>query len=337
MTAVRASAPGKLFLLGEYAVLEGAPALLIAAGQRAVVTATSAPTWQLTAPGLGEGTIALGSDGSLPPELREDVSQRLTLVDTVRRQVDGHLGSPAGPLELIVDSTAFRHDGNKLGLGSSAAVAVALAAALIGVRGDGRGLDRDAIFRMADEAHRSAQGGFGSGGDIAASVRGGVILYRRGHVPDKVALPAGLVVFAVVTGTGSSTVDLVGQVAEYRRNRPDAYQRDLGALVRLSESAAAALGSATGVLALADEYFHALAALAQHSGAKIVSERHLELRRLAAESGAVFKPSGAGGGDVGLVFGKLEDVDALQSTFTEAGALVIPVPTDSAGVKVEPA
>lgn len=338
MTTVRVSAPGKLFLLGEYAVLEGAPALLVAAGQRAVVTAKTAPTWHLTAPGLGVGTITLGADGSLPPGLEEDLSRQLTLFDSVRRRVDSHVDSPTGPQELVVDSTAFRHDGNKLGLGSSAAVAVALTTALICAHGDvrGRSLDRDTIFRLANEAHRSAQGGSGSGGDVAASVRGGVILYRRDHTPHVAALPAGLGVFAVATGSGSSTVELVGQFAEYRRNRPEAYRRDLDALSRLAESVTAALGSAAGVLALMDEYFHALVELAQHSGAEIVTERHRELRRLAAESGAVFKPSGAGGGDLGLVFGKLEDVDVLQSTFTEAGALVIPVPSDSDGVKVEP-
>lgn len=335
MTRVRVSAPGKLFLLGEYAVLDGGPALLMAVDQRAVVTAADAASWRLTTAGIGVNTLQLEADGSLPPGLDEAESRRLALFDEVRTGVDRHFGESGQPLDLVVDSTSFQRNGHKLGLGSSAAVAVALTAALCCSRGNQ--LEPDTVFRIADAAHRDAQGGFGSGGDVAASVHGGVILYRRDHTPETVALPSGLCVFAVATGMGSSTVELVGRVAEYQRERPDSYRRDMDTLLTLSESTTAALSSAASVLTLVDDYFHALVALAQHSRAGIVTERHLGLRRLAAASGAVFKPSGAGGGDLGLVFGKLESVDALQSTFTEAGALVIPVPTRSDGVRVEPA
>ncbi len=334
MTFVRATAPGKLFLLGEYAALEGAPALIAAVSQRAIVTAAEAEAWQLTATGITVGTVELGPHGALPRALPEEVSRQLTLFDEVRKEVDGHFGGSGAPLRIVADSAAFQHGGNKLGLGSSAAIAVALAATLSKARG--HDAEPDTVFRIADAAHRTAQGGTGSGGDIAASVHGGVILYRRDREREVVALPSALTVFAVATGTGSSTTELIGRVAQYQQNEPSSYRRDMESLVQLSESIKDALSTADGTLSLADRYFHAVATLAENSGAPIVTERHLEFRRLAAASGAVFKPSGAGGGDLGLVFGKLESVDALQSTFTEAGALVIPVPTRSDGVRVEP-
>ncbi len=41
MTTVTASAPGKVILSGEYAVLDGAPAISMAVNRRAVVTLTT--------------------------------------------------------------------------------------------------------------------------------------------------------------------------------------------------------------------------------------------------------------------------------------------------------
>ena len=72
MTTIRASAPGKLFLLGEYAVLEGAPAMLTAVDRRVTVQITTSDRWRVTAvglPGGQRGERYLGPDGELPATL----------------------------------------------------------------------------------------------------------------------------------------------------------------------------------------------------------------------------------------------------------------------------
>jgi phosphomevalonate kinase len=339
VTVVRVSAPGKLFLLGEYAVLEGAPALLAAVERRATATATTSARWVLTAHELGIDGLALGPDGSLPPGIDPKTHGRLALVDAVRAGVAALPSALPGaypePLDLAIDTSALHENGHKLGLGSSAAVATALTAALANARGIG--LTREKLFSLADAAHRAAQGGAGSGGDVAASVYGGLLLYTRGTEPVPATWPADLELFAVVTGAGSSTTALVARVADYREREPRGYRRDLAALSTLAREAESALAEADAFLALADEYFLALDALGAHSGAGIVTERHRELRDLAAASGAVFKPTGAGGGDLGLVFAKLEATDRLRSAFTEAGAAVIPVPFSPDGAKIDAA
>lgn len=333
MTVVRTSAPGKLFLLGEYAVLEGAPALLTAVDRRATVTAEASDQWRLTAPQLGITGLELGPAGSLPPGLDAATHRRLALFDAVRTVVDSHAGGPAGPLDLAIDSSAFQLDGHKLGLGSSAAVAVALTAAL--ARARGLELTPDTLFDLADAGHRQAQGGSGSGGDVATSVYGGRIRYVRGERPQPVGWPDDLALLAVATGTGSSTVDLVTRVAAYRDRDPQGYQRDLGVLSALATNADAALSDADRFLALAESYFQAIDALDSHAEAGIVTERHRELRALTAASGVVFKPTGAGGGDLGLVFAKLGVADELQSVLDHAGAAVIPVPFSADGARIE--
>lgn len=337
MTSIRTSAPGKLFLLGEYAVLGGAPALLTAVNQRVIVHAKEATSWTLTAEGIGVDALELGPHGALPVDLSEPVAQRLALVDFVRDHVARSYDSPGPALELRIDSSSFQNDGHKLGLGSSAAVAVALTAALCSARGGE--LELDTVFSLAEAAHKAAQGGSGSGGDVATSVHGGVMTYSRHGTAMPIVVPVEwpteLTVFAVSTGSGSSTVELVGRVNDYQSRDPGGFRLDLERLARLAESATEALASPATFLTLVDDYFHALESLDHHSGAGIVTPRHHEFRTLAAASGAVFKPSGAGGGDLGLVFAKLGGAETLHSAFTEAGAHVIPLPTSSDGVRVE--
>jgi phosphomevalonate kinase len=98
MTPVGASAPGKALLCGEYAVLEGAPAVVSAIGRRVSVA------W---------------SDESvpMPPEVEATV-----------RLAQAELGPVART--LIVDAAELQQDRIKLGLGSSAAAAAATAGAV---------------------------------------------------------------------------------------------------------------------------------------------------------------------------------------------------------------
>lgn len=352
MTTMRFSAPGKLFLLGEYAVLDGASALLRAVDRRATVTLAeansagdSASGWSLTAPELGIDRLALGPNGSLPDALDDTLAAKLRLFAEVASVVDALATSSSG-FHVTIDSAQFVQDGHKLGLGSSAAVAVALTAALAASRSVA--LPPGELFTLAARAHTAAQSGRGSGADVATSVYGGHLLFRHGSAPRSVTWPSELDLFAVVTGTGSSTVELVARVAAYAASSPVEYRRDLDRLRSLSARAERLLlpgqagaiqksSTAAELLRLFDEYFQGLEALDTHALAGIVTARHRELRGIAAASGAIFKTSGAGGGDLGLVFAKLEAADRLTSVFTEVGAAVIPVPVSPDGIREEAA
>lgn len=333
-SVVTASAPGKLFLLGEYAVLHGAPALLTAVDRRARVTiGTAARDFTVTAPNLGLNA-QLNADGSLPDDLGAGEKDQLRVFTAVRETlIDDGLLPTLPALAVSIDSSPFWATGaGKLGLGSSAAVAVALTSAL--TRAAGVRLERDRLCEVAIRAHRASQGGTGSGGDVAASVYGGLIGYTSGRPVEPLNWPKDVTMLVVVTGTGSSTPDLVARVKEYGEQDPEQHHADLERLAGLAAQAPHALASAEEFLDLASRYFDALDQLDSHSGAGIITQRHRELRQIAAESGAVFKSSGAGGGDVGLVFcnGPLQAKRALEA-LTEAGAQVLPLGLAAAGVQ----
>ncbi|MBH03649.1 MAG: hypothetical protein CMP08_05930 [Xanthomonadales bacterium] len=334
---IHVSAPGKLFLLGEYAVLEGAPALLTAVDRRAHVHATviDGPAWRISAPNLGLHDLVLGADGRLPAELAPAVVAHLKVFDAVRAEVQARATAALPPLCLHIDTRDFAADGHKLGLGSSAAVAAALTAAL--ATAAGMTLARAELAAWAIAAHRAAQDGTGSGGDVAVSVYGGVISYVRDTPPTALAWPERLIGRAVVTGQGASTPDLVSCVYAYGERDAPGFTRDIQRLAALADEAAGALDDTPAFLDLAARYFSALKTLDAHAGAGIVSPRHDTLAGLAAAHGGRFKSSGAGGGDVGLLFADRSTLRAdLFEMFQAAGADVLDLGFAAPGLIHEP-
>src|SRR5215468_7013869 len=97
-----ATAPGKLILTGEYAVLDGAPAIVVAVDRRAIARRNATPR------GSSPFLVAVA----------EEIAARRGASDPAARAA----------LEVSVDSTAFYNRAQKLGLGSSAAVTVAATA-----------------------------------------------------------------------------------------------------------------------------------------------------------------------------------------------------------------
>jgi phosphomevalonate kinase len=171
-TAVVASAPGKIVLSGEYAVLDGAPAIVMAVDRRArVVLADDVGNiGQIRAPGYTEeiGRFQVADGG-----IRWLEGQALyRVVDSVWRAADAR---PSGGQRIDLDTSEFvdPERQQKIGIGSSAALTVALCAAVK------RSADWGTIMDVAQRAHGDLQGGAGSGADIACSLRGGLIEYRR--------------------------------------------------------------------------------------------------------------------------------------------------------------
>jgi phosphomevalonate kinase len=138
---IKISAPGKLVLFGEYAVLFGAPALVMAVNRRSRVNLrpSDGVRWRFLAPGLVSEPAELEIDAAGGHRWYgdDDVVAEFGLVDRLLRELAARdfiemKGAPAA--EVVLDTTEFytkRRDRRcKLGLGSSAALTVALVSAL---------------------------------------------------------------------------------------------------------------------------------------------------------------------------------------------------------------
>ncbi|GIK35503.1 MAG: hypothetical protein AMXMBFR45_05700 [Gammaproteobacteria bacterium] len=338
-----AAAPGKLVICGEYAVLAGAPAIAIAVDVRArarVVASDGA--CRLDIPGAGRWAFDWGAAGC--PQWRDlPTAGQGALLEAVAATLATAGYEPRQPLAIELDSSRFRSaSGDKLGLGSSAALAVALVAAMAAASGRPVA-DREVLFRLAQAAHRRLQGGSGSGIDVAAAVHGGVVALAADARVETLAWPRGLHWLAAWSGSGAATPPLVSRFMDFRR---DSGPAGAALLAPLRAAAAATLeawrrGGARPVLAALAEFRQALEALDADAGIGIVTPAHQRLAALAADAGCFYKTAGAGGGDFGLLLA--DDAAAIVAaarSLAAAGIMTIgggagPIsPASIAGVAV---
>jgi phosphomevalonate kinase len=293
MKEIAATAPGKIVIAGEFAVLAGAPAISMAVNRRASVRIRERgrDAHTLATPGLLDGTWRFRVDGSLrwlDPLPRPDAFRLFECVVA-------ECAPPAGAaFAYTVDTSAFHAaNGDKLGLGSSAAVAVSLAAACVALAGR----DRAGSTDIAARAHRSFQSGRGSGIDVATSAGGGVVRYLMGRPAKPLGWPEGLAYRALWSGRSSSTMDKLQRLPQ--RDNADV-ARSLAAASRAVVQAWESGVTETTLRSLR-RFVAALEAYESARRVGIFEGGHAELLDLSRDfSGLVYKPTGAGGGDIGL-------------------------------------
>lgn len=320
---------------GEYAVLEGARALVAAVNRRARVVLDALPDAapQHDSPPVASQSTA-GSGGSpgvapFPPEV---------LLTRERAE----LAFGAVTMDLMLDVSPLREGDRKLGLGSSAAASVATAAAVAAARGLDVDAERHAILAAALEGHR-AVAPEGSGADVLASALGGFVSLTRDEEGIDIEVIDGAPSFVwrvVWTGSPARTSDFVRAVKGLAARDRAAYDHAIHAIDDASNrfiDAFEADDVRTGIGALRDHH-HALAALGVAAGVPIVTESLAQAASFAEAEGGAAKPSGAGGGDVAIA---LFDDDSSAARFEtrcrDAGLTPIPMGLGAEGVRFEPA
>jgi phosphomevalonate kinase len=298
--AVAALAPGKALLCGEYAVLHGAPAISVAVDRYA------------------RATFGAGRESPF-------------VTEALRRT------GATGP--VAVDTDAFYDAGRKLGIGSSAAVTVATCG--LALARAGQAIDAQRVFALADEAHAAAQGARGSGVDVATSVWGGAIRFtRRAGVADvaPVALPDGVQVTFVFTGSSASTPDFLARVKALAERDRAAHDAAMSRLISDAHAFATAVddNDARELIAAAARYGEAMRALGHAARLEIVTPDLARLDVLARRHGGAAKPSGAGGGDLGVAFTtNPDDTCALLDDLEAAKLSVLPLGVCAPGLRLE--
>lgn len=306
------SAPGKIFFIGEYAVLEGAWAV-VAAVQRRVYLERGG--------GRMRPLVAMGRRAACEWLERPDLAEEIWLADS---------------RELYVGR-------KKLGLGSSAAVAVGAVASVFAEAGlsvEDKRL-RKQIWAVACDVHDSWQRTKGSGADVAAAVFGGIFAYRRSGERDfeeKLwSPPRAAKFFLVWTGKISDTRSLVRAVRAIKaRNKMFHAKlvRDMSACTQtFIEKGSSCLKVLFSCL---QQYNDLMDALGRAAGIEVVGEFERFVAKVAGRFGGASKPCGAGGGDMVLVALPSEaDIGKFTAAFEEAGAWVFEVGIDCGGVRVE--
>ncbi|MDF1564239.1 MAG: hypothetical protein P1V51_14415 [Deltaproteobacteria bacterium] len=289
-------APGKVFLAGEYGVLVGGPALVMAVRRFARLAGTHD---RPATPFEREGLARLEAAGVTLP----------------------------GGLPTVEAAELRDAGGVKLGLGSSAAwsAAVTLSALLAGRRPEAA--SPEACWPLAHAVH-----GGGSGADVASCLAGGVIRFERrpgeAHATiERRDLPGASLPLVIHGGRAVSTARTLSAL------RGEEHQRLLEEAARVGAALCEALlaGDPAGIRegvresAARIEALGGAAGLGEDTGSEVVAAVDRALRPF----GGAAKPSGASGAELVLAYVpgvESDDRDAVSRRLSEQGLQVLDLP-----------
>lgn len=320
-------APGKLYLAGEYAVVEtGFPAVIASVNQYVTAHITKSENGgTIQSKNLNKELIHWDRQGT--ELVFDDTESQLQYILAAINFVEKYALEKNVKLDyydLLVTSELDSKDGKKYGLGSSAAVTVAVVKTL----GDFYHLNLSAmdVYKLSAIAHLSVQGN-GSLGDIAASAFGGIVAYKspdrnwvfnmiKNHSLTKLLelnwpelkietlnLPNDLELTVGWTGSPASTSILVDRIALTKAQKVDKYQNFLKSSRQNVENLIDGFRSSNSELIkdMISKYRTLLSDLAEFSDVHIETEMLSQLCDIAEKLGGAAKTSGAGGGDCGIV------------------------------------
>jgi mevalonate kinase len=277
----RATACGKVILLGEHAVVYGVPAL--AAG---IDRGARAEASLLDESAHAGSSLALGGR----PELTTIGGE-----DDLARAFAALLGEDAPPV-AVTASSELPPGG---GLGSSAALGVSIARAVEQLAGTPEPEREPRALARALAWERVFHGN-PSGIDTHAAAHGGVFRFVRGE-PARAIRPASDLWLCVgLSGSGASTRSMVEGLARLFQRKPDLQKRSVDAITALVSNAALAIeaGDVAALGKLMDLNHMILAGLFLSTE---TLERLCHLAREAGALGAKLTGSGGGGAAIALV------------------------------------
>jgi mevalonate kinase len=285
---------GKIILLGEHAVVYGYPALAAALDRGVTIAPVATPAGGPLRLELRVWNVAVAAGDDHP------VARSLAAIADA-------LGAGRPPLSLIGDAQIPPG----AGLGSSAALAVAVARAVLTHLQ--QPVDLTALTQAAG-ASEALVHGRPSGVDVALAIAGGVGVFRRSSGLRPLAGVPPTRVLVGPSGAPRSTAAMIDRVAEATGGRADdARLRELGALT--DTATAALLAGDRPALGAAMNRAHDL--LADLGVSTPALDALCEAARAAGAAGA--KLTGAGGGGAVIAVAPPGREPAILAAWKQAG------------------
>ncbi|MDF2857177.1 MAG: phosphomevalonate kinase [Neobacillus sp.] len=362
-SSYRVKVPGKLLIAGEYAILEPKQKAIVVAVNR-YITAYIEPSNhnQLILPQLGLDHVTWDSGEK---KVQFNVNDpRLNFIKssiTIMNQFLKENSFTLQPFRLTIKSELDDpKTGMKYGLGSSAAVVVAVISAMLSLYDKGKDQPLQKVFKLAAIAHLLTQRN-GSGVDIAASTFGGWIGYSSYNPSwvlselmrmknltrfiqkpwpnlfiSRLHPPESLIVAVGWTKEPAATGPMINKVKEFWDFNLSAYSKFLEkSTISVSQMMSSFkekdCSSAVSSLQLCRQ---ALLQLSKQADVTIETDKLKQLSELAQDFGSG-KSSGAGGGDCGIAF--LNDerkLTALHKAWNNAGIIPLKLTSSKVGVAV---
>jgi len=346
MKKITVSAPGKLMLFGEHAVVYGRPCLVTAVGQRmrAIVELTEDSMFQLDAPdvsvsgyrkpmselGKGDPSTSLGT--SIPKGAKfveVAVKNFFSSQFTSKERASVGTGSTFEVGKAGIKVTTSSEFSSEFGFGSSSAATVCVIKALSELTG--KKLSKKNVFDLSYKTVLEIQGQ-ASGFDVAAATFGGTLYFViGGKVIKQLNLPS-LPLIVGYSGIKADTVTLVNQVKKKANKYPkviDDIYDSIGYLVNQAKNALVKGDFQTvgELMNLNQGYLESLG---------VSSDKLESMIHAAREAGAYgAKLSGAGGGDCMIALAPNNKVEAVKKAINNVGGQVVDIKAHIEGVRID--
>ena len=304
-SSVTGTAPGKIILLGEHAVVYGRPAIAVPVHQ-VQATATVDPA----APGSGLIVSAVDLDRVM----RLNEAPEDDPLTTIARLTLAHLGAAPPDATLTIHSSIPIASG----LGSGAAVSTAIVRALAAYLS--HELPAATVSRLVYEVEKLHHG-TPSGVDNTVISFGKPVYFVRGQSPQTFGVGAPLHLWIGDTGVASPTRIAVGNVRQGWQKDAARYERlfdQVGELVEQARGDVEA-GRDAAMLGVLMDRNHDL--LCQMGVSSPELERLVATARVAGALGAKLSGAGRGGNMIALT--RLEDGTRVAEALRQAGAVQV--------------
>jgi len=321
-----ASAPGKLVLIGEYAVTRGLPALSMAINRRATAcrSGSADESHCLHSSMFPDNNFSFNKHHGTyqwqerPPEKIQNYVEHLPWPDTQ----SGITG-----IKLKLDSREFFDEdlASKTGIGSSAALMLAASHVL------------KASSCSAQKSHHLLQQQTGSGIDLATSQHGGLICFQPRQPVRQLGLPGNFYWQAVWTGGSAETRVFLQAFDLWIENNPELWKIRQQQAASLIAEAITAVGNGNGLslTACLRAYGEWMRELGECIKQPIYTPAYEKIRKITLNSECAWKPSGAGGGDIGLICAaSRHNLQEISRTISDAGYKILDLELEPDGLKV---
>lgn len=320
---VTASAPGKLMLFGEHAVVYGKPCIVTAVDARieVIVKKIIKPILSINAPEVGVINYKKDIDKL---EKNKKILKGAKFIEFAVKNYRNIYGLTSGL--AITTKSSFS---SKFGFGSSSAVTVATLKAISELFK--KRLSKKQLFDLSYKTILEVQG-VGSGFDLASAIWGGTIYFVTGGKNISPINANNLPLMVGYTGVKADTSVLVKKVGEFCKDNKKETDKIFDLMEVVVEDARKAIvkGNYKKVGSLTNINQGLLDSLG-------VNTKELSDLIIAARNSGAYgaKLSGAGGGDCMICFVNSKRKNIVKNAIIKAGGTILSVKTGAKGVRIE--
>ena len=310
------TAPGKVFLCGEYMAIEGGKATLLSVSRSAEISIEKIESSEnrfITSALEKEFLFQLNNRSEI--EWIDESPGEYGLFLEIAIKVLGI--KPLG-VKLSINTDGFFESGIKLGIGSSAAISVAITKAIN--KYFKLKLDKQEQLYNSLEVHNYFQNHIGSGLDVLSSFYGFPVIEcskdRNSFVWNQEKIPKEVIIKFVKGQTYSDTREMIKKYhlgkLEHKSFFLEISKEMKETLTNLSQ--AYRDNSPDQIINSIKRYSTLMIEMDSTFNIGVYSEIDKEISTLADKEGLIYKPSGSGGGDLGIIIG---DNDSIISKFMD--------------------